>query len=115
MIIKTSDLTRKALDYAVLKVQGQDFKSFDLRFMDAYEFSSDWSRGGPLIEYNRIEITPKYELKQYWAACLPENFVYSIGPTPLIAAMRCFVLAQLGTEVDIPEIIVSKNHPLFKI
>ena len=25
------------------------------------------------------------------------------GPTPLIAAMRCFVASRLGDEVDIPE------------
>jgi hypothetical protein len=25
------------------------------------------------------------------------------GPTPLIAAMRCYVAAKLGHEVEIPE------------
>ena len=25
------------------------------------------------------------------------------GPTPLIAAMRCFVASRLGDEVDVPE------------
>ena len=26
-----------------------------------------------------------------------------IGPTPLIAAMRCYVASKLGDDVDIPE------------
>lgn len=26
-----------------------------------------------------------------------------IGPTPLIAAMRCFVASRLGDEIEIPE------------
>jgi hypothetical protein len=25
------------------------------------------------------------------------------GPTPLIAAMRCYVASKLGDEIDIPE------------
>jgi len=25
------------------------------------------------------------------------------GPTPLIAAMRCYVASKLGEEVDVPE------------
>jgi len=27
----------------------------------------------------------------------------SEGPTPLIAAMRCYVLSKLGEEIEIPE------------
>jgi hypothetical protein len=29
--------------------------------------------------------------------------VTMLGPTPLIAAMRCYVASKLGDEVDIPE------------
>ncbi len=28
---------------------------------------------------------------------------WGMGPTPLIAAMRCYVASKLGDEVDIPE------------
>jgi hypothetical protein len=28
---------------------------------------------------------------------------WSRGPTPLIAAMRCYVASKLGDEVDVPE------------
>lgn len=29
------------------------------------------------------------------------------GPTPLIAAMRCYVASKLGDEVDIPEELIG--------
>ena len=29
-----------------------------------------------------------------------------IGPTPLIAAMRCFAASRLGDEVDVPDELV---------
>lgn len=32
---------------------------------------------------------------------------YLCGPTPLIAAMRCFVASKLGDEVEIPEELVK--------
>ena len=31
----------------------------------------------------------------------------AFGPTPLIAAMRCFVASKLGDEVEVPNEIVS--------
>lgn len=37
----------------------------------------------------------------------PERTVWS-GPTPLIAAMRCYVASKLGDTVDIPEELTSK-------
>ena len=32
-----------------------------------------------------------------------DNSGHMTGPTPLIAAMRCFVASKLGDEVDIPK------------
>ena len=32
-----------------------------------------------------------------------------IGPTPLIAAMRCYVVSKLGNEVEIPKELVGGN------
>jgi hypothetical protein len=31
----------------------------------------------------------------------------TFGPTPLIAAMRCYVASQLGAEVDVPDELVE--------
>lgn len=33
----------------------------------------------------------------------PEKTVWEYGPTPLIAAMRCFIASKLGDEVEIPD------------
>jgi len=32
-----------------------------------------------------------------------------IGPTPLTAAMRCFVASKLGEEVNIPQELLATN------
>ena len=71
-----------------------------------FEPSTNWSHGGPIIERENIDVTRK----EQWEAWLdnhdPEGVVdasFGSGPTPLIAAMRCFVASRLGDEVEIPE------------
>ena len=66
--------------------------------------STDWAQGGPTIEREKIatEWTPNNE----WRACiewLDEPTYEGFGPTPLIAAMRCYVASKLGDEVEIPK------------
>lgn len=90
MKIKTSELTGAALDWAVAKCEG--IRKPDLvggfdgigNYSEPWEPSTNWSQGGPIIER---------EAAQY------ECF----GPTPLIAAMRCYVASKLGDEVEIPD------------
>lgn len=69
-------------------------------------FSTNWSQGGPIIEREKIELSFDGAEGGVWAANFPaglrEEF-FEIGPTPLIAAMRCFVASKLGDEVDVPE------------
>lgn len=80
--------------------------------------STKWAQGGVLIEREKINVVrcndmyfPKgnefgdyYE--QLWRAgpydidSISQRFY---GPTPLIAAMRCYCCAELGDEVEIPE------------
>ena len=68
---------------------------------DAYNYSTDWAQGGPIIERQEIELIPK---GMHWDAYADEDFhVPYSGPTPLIAAMRCYVASKLGDEVEIPE------------
>jgi hypothetical protein len=61
--------------------------------------STDWSQGGPIIERERISITHQVGR---WAAQTDDD-LFAYGPTPLIAAMRCYVASKLGDEVEIPE------------
>lgn len=74
--------------------------------------STDWSQGGPIIEREMIQLTPKGMVNPLhgWAASYrsfdEEDDVYALhrmrGKTPLIAAMRCYVASKLGDTVDIP-------------
>lgn len=74
-------------------------------------YSTDWSQGGPIIERERIRIVPfpPSRTKEGWWAGFDYTTGASIGcagPTPLIAAMRCYVASKLGDEVDVPEELV---------
>ena len=69
--------------------------------------STNWSQGGPIIE--RL-IAEGFELKtatfsaKFQCYRITGDFITSgFGPTPLIAAMRCFVASELGDEMDVPE------------
>ena len=96
--MKTSELTGEALDRAVGKA---------MKLQDPYWhegrcawFSTDWAEGGPIIERERIDVLYEHDLR--WIA-VPQKGIESYGPTPLIAAMRCYVASKLGDEVEIPE------------
>jgi hypothetical protein len=71
------------------------------------QFSTDWAQGGPIIEREEISIEyGRAEFKSEWIAYklgLPDEDNPQGGPTPLIAAMRCYVASKLGDEVEIPE------------
>ena len=115
--INTSDLTGAALDWAVAKCEGHDhfvqykpklrvysprtdgFSSYTVTFCP----STDWTRGGPLIERECIDVM--FEGPEWYAYMRWESgrTIQYDGPTPLIAAMRCYVASKLGDTVDIPE------------
>jgi hypothetical protein len=113
MNIKTSDLIGPALDWAVAKASGYYMPPMD-EHKDAWfasrRFSTDWSQGGPIIERERIT---SLCIDNDWCAVKgikyavtgrePDTLIRAFGPTPLIAAMRCYVASQLGDEVDIPD------------
>ena len=42
----------------------------------------------------------------YWGLSYHVDENAMLGPTPLIAAMRCFVASRLGDEVEVPEELV---------
>jgi len=109
MKIKTSELTGAALDWAVAKCEGNPngWCGMVINRPMSYVFrpSTDWAQGGPIIE--REEMISSCFAKQgettkswfYWTDRTP----MISGPTPLIAAMRCYVTSKLGDEVEIPE------------
>ena len=74
-------------------------------YLSAYSPSTDWSIAGPIIEREGIGLlAPKQSPCGLWhASLLHPDISEWTGPTPLIAAMRCFCASRLGEEVDVPE------------
>ena len=103
MKIKTSDLTGAALDWAVTKCEGYDHEVTSSEW-GMWGWATDWAQGGPLVEREKIGIDCD-DLGTWFAShdLSAETAFGATGPTPLIAAMRCYVASQLGGEVEIPE------------
>jgi len=119
MKVKTSEIEGVALDWAVTSIEAPD----ELRYgvedwrdrrrtevrQGAYVFRwhQNWAQGGPIIEREWLDVMPwpnesdeelRWQCKQHDSIdCV------AFGPTPLIAAMRCYVASKLGDEVEIPE------------
>lgn len=101
MKIKTEDLTGPALNWAAGQALKLPAPYWDERGCCA-PYSTDWSKGGPIIEREKMQLT--YSDGADWGAYIwtGQNFA-GWGPTPLVAAMRCFVASRLGDEVDVPD------------
>ena len=71
------------------------------------EFSTNWAQGGPIVEREWLDVTPwpnESDEDLRWQCTQHDDIDCSyFGPTPLIAAMRCYVASKLGDEVVIPE------------
>jgi hypothetical protein len=128
--MKTFTLTGIALDWAVAKAEGLlEPKEFfgkmvapvvldmeywsngepmvrlnpcpDVYYRAEYDPSTSWQHGGPIIEEEGIGFTQFSDYPQ-WTAKHPQAICFD-GPTPLVAAMRCYVASKLGDEIDVPE------------
>ena len=117
MQIKTSELTRAALDWVVAKCEGITPIAVKKKYSEGYilyslpastvplEYSSKWSQGGPIIERECITLV-NADGDDVWSAYpIADNPVAhrKSGPTPLIAAMRCYVASKFGDTVEIPD------------
>lgn len=125
--MKTSELTGHALDWAVAKCEGAtdfwydtiatywvtlDGKDRALRsgWAQSYLPSIEWAQGGPIVEREKLCVGYKHQADRpinnpattCWARTTAGGYL-SHGPTPLIAAMRCYVASKLGDNVEIPE------------
>lgn len=128
--IKVSEATPIQLDWLVAKLEGLSLhKDAGLAgvfkrgwwvsglFVDPnkwvklgkYNPTSNWAQGGPIIEREHLSIeaysAPNDEgIACFWYAS-EDKFDAETwdAPTPLIAAMRCYVASKLGDEVEIPE------------
>jgi hypothetical protein len=118
MKVKTSELIGPALDWAVATIEGWNqfdedgvpIIQLDSSHMRArwglYSPSTDWGIGGMIIEREDINLRSHLGNDKDKVAFLWRNHQPAFrmrGPTPLVAAMRCFCCAELGDEVEIPE------------
>ena len=120
MKIKVSEATGATLDWMVAKCEGWELKpnphrfdsspilsknGFDNIWFNGYKPSKDWAQGGPIIEREKIDLMSYLEradLNMSWRSCMTGTKAY-YGPTPLVAAMRCYCASKLGDEVEVPE------------
>ena len=119
--IKTNELIGPALDWSVAKALGlrvyvENFgnvipwttKLLPCAGRGPLCYSTDWSQGGPIIKLEKIGTLWNDEdgLWNAYHGCGPmtltQGHAWAIGPTPLIAAMRCYVAVKMGDEVESP-------------
>ena len=119
MKTKTSELQGSALDWVVAKCLPDDTARiyFDEQtgeklFLDDWEVpefspSTDWEQGGPIIERDIAKIERFSDaLWEATAYTKDAQDIVQSGPTPLVAAMRCYVASKLGDEVEVPDELV---------
>jgi hypothetical protein len=106
MKVKTSELAGPALDCAVTMALSLG------EYWDTDDYSTNWALAGPIIEREgistAIDTSGVFEGFVWFASVDdilvdPDEAIGVRGPTPLIAAMRCYVASKLGDEVEIPE------------
>ena len=117
MKIKVSEASGEVLDWLVAKADQPVYSDKALiraltagydgigNKWDAFNPSTNWSQGGPIIEREHVEVTRGGAYSEhFWKA--RRNSSEAFGPTPLVAAMRCYVSSKLGEEVDVPEELI---------
>jgi hypothetical protein len=106
--LKTSELQGETLDLVVAHCVewSKKFPIFtDGKPMSKSNYTTDWALAGPIIEREKLCITASVE-GDWTAFCVSDEMDMQWicrGPTPLVAAMRCYVASKLGDEVEVPD------------
>ena len=107
MKIKTSELKDAFLDWAVGKCEYMRHSlesDFCGRVGYAWDYSTDWAKGGPIIERENIGLWSEgYDWEAKIQIGGSNQWLAEWDEYPLIAAMRCYVASKMGDEVDVPE------------
>jgi Protein of unknown function (DUF2591) len=134
MKIKTSELTDAAIDWAVAIADGLEVESIQTlrsgkKYINVWTIcsltgerehsrqwnpSTDWAQAGYIIEREKLTIAYEHD-RELWESDKVEEvdyerYVKEDGPTPLVAAMRCFVASKLGEDVDVPDELVHVHQ-----
>jgi hypothetical protein len=108
MKIKTSELTGNPLNWAVAVAGFLPGAARSLVLPELRPYCTEWLHGGPIIEREGIGFRRGYSDESGFSGWVAQRWVqdttvFEEGPTPLIAAMRCYVASKLGDEVDVPD------------
>ena len=120
-IVQVKDATGSVLDWMVAKAYYPDEEintklGFPYLIFGRFNPSVNWAQGGPIIDreignlwkHNKLD----HNEPDVWTAAAyckaPDGTLlyYEDGPTPLIAAMRCYVSSVLGDEVEVPDELI---------
>lgn len=115
MKTRVATLSGAALDWAVAKARGYLEHSLrlvgtELHFSEGrntfvYKPSSRWDHGGPILAETITEMH-REQSGEFWAAT---DSHAERGATLLEAAMRAYVGAALGEEIEMPELFAGKE------
>lgn len=128
--IKTQELTGNALDWAVATCLGynnlrrnchrfddgfiMDSPQTGTVFLSELDYSSNWSKAGQVIDLMGDYCQEGNKAKGEYYCSTPSvaetwhnHPVRGTGPTPIIAAMRCYVASKRGSELKIPAELVD--------
>jgi hypothetical protein len=104
LVAKCLGFNAEALVQLAKKAPGKNYGCF------LTKYSTDWSQGGPIIEREGISIikqTAQRWVAEYSLGCDRTDHARVWGATPLIAAMRCFVVSKLGESVEVPNELLN--------
>lgn len=134
-LVKVQELIGPILDWAVAKCEYDELAAAIIQFPANSKYypkitpSTDWSQGGPIIEREGILLRAirkeGHSLNNQWLAMYDNGntgtfvhwvnksaiaSVYSSGPTPLVAAIRCYVASKMGYEIQTPKELIMYGH-----
>ena len=120
--IRVKNLTAAQLNWAVAQCEKLEIESIrggavwiylkcsltgEVECVDTYHPTTNWAQGGSIIEREGITIEGPAFTGDTWQAHLwtdqVVDFIVCEGATPLIAAMKCYVISKLGTTVEVPD------------
>lgn len=111
--MKVSELTGAELDYWVAKAEGHSPEPVKMSdrivyalarhgflVLQAPSYSTDWAKGGPIIERERIQLSAPPSGEWIGITYSKGRLISPEADTLLVAAMRAYVVSKFGEEVD---------------
>lgn len=101
--VKTPEAQRWMLHWPSPRLYDQPMWS-----VAAPKYTADWSQMGPIIEREKVNLVYRPDINCVSGEVFP-RWIASVvthgaeGPTPLIAAARCYVVSKLGETAEVPE------------